>query len=375
MKMGEVAGVRDHSPAAAAGVRSGDVLSSVVMIHEDKTERVFPDTVDPLRLPFELAQEAARKPGRKLVRLTVLRPNPTTHKADDQLPLEPVAWEESWAGNIEEPRTAPAPMSIPQLGLAYRVESTIVAIDKDSPAEKAGLKVNDVIEQVRFRDEVQKPGEETKWRDWAKIKATRDNDRTVFDEWAHVFWILQSVDYPQMQVRVRRGGDLLEQPLEVTAEPDETWPLVERGLILAPDQRLQKADSLGEALILGVDKTYSSIMTIYAFLQRMLDRSLPPDSVGGPILIAHQAFVFAGMDFSEFVLFLAMISVNLAVVNFLPIPILDGGHMVFLIYEKLRGRPPSEAVRTGATYVGLALLLTLMVFVFYTDIRRFWFRG
>ncbi len=375
MKMGEVAGVRDNSPAATAGVRPGDVLSSAVMIYEDNSECDFPDTLDPVRLPFELAQAAARKPGKKMVRLTVLRPNPTTHKADEKLPLTPVAWDDSWNGNVEEPRTPPSPMSIPQLGIAYRVESTVVEVVKDSPADKAGLKPNDVIEEVRFREETQKPGDELKWRNWVKIEAIRDNDKKVFDEWAHVFLVLQSVDYPQMQVRVRRGGDLLEQPLELTAEPDKTWPLIERGLILAADMRLQKADSLGEALILGVDKTYSSIMTIYTFLQRIFERRIPANSVGGPILIAHQAYVFAGMDFSEFVLFLAMISVNLAVVNFLPIPILDGGHMVFLIYEKLRGRPPSEAVRTGATYVGLALLLTLMVFVFYTDIRRFWFRG
>src|SRR5262249_18311647 len=91
MKMGAVAGVRDNSPAAGAGVRPGDVLSSVVMIHEDKTERVFTDAEDPVRLPFELAREAAKTPGRKMVQLTVLRPNPTTHKADEKLTLERVA--------------------------------------------------------------------------------------------------------------------------------------------------------------------------------------------------------------------------------------------------------------------------------------------
>ena len=67
-----------------------------------------------------------------------------------------------------------------------------------------------------------------------------------------------------------------------------------------------------------------------------------------------------------------MISVNLAVVNFLPIPVLDGGHMVFLIYEELRGRPPSETVQAVATYVGLAVILALMVFVFCLDIKRNW---
>ena len=67
---------------------------------------------------------------------------------------------------------------------------------------------------------------------------------------------------------------------------------------------------------------------------------------------------------------LAAISVNLAVVNFLPIPVLDGGHMVFLIYEKLRGKPASEGVRVGATYAGLLLIGCLMIFVLVLDIRR-----
>jgi regulator of sigma E protease len=74
-------------------------------------------------------------------------------------------------------------------------------------------------------------------------------------------------------------------------------------------------------------------------------------------------------------LFLGAISVNLAVVNFLPIPVLDGGHMVFLIYEKVSGRRPSEAVRAAATYLGLALLALLMIFVFYVDIKRRFFGG
>ena len=72
----------------------------------------------------------------------------------------------------------------------------------------------------------------------------------------------------------------------------------------------------------------------------------------------------------KFILFLGMISVNLAVVNFLPIPVLDGGHMVFLLYEKLRGKPASEGVRVGATYAGLLLLGCLMIFVLVLDIRR-----
>jgi regulator of sigma E protease len=63
-----------------------------------------------------------------------------------------------------------------------------------------------------------------------------------------------------------------------------------------------------------------------------------------------------------------MLSANLAVVNFLPIPVLDGGHMVFLLYEWIRGKPPSEGVVVVLSYLGLALILTLMMFVFGLDL-------
>jgi regulator of sigma E protease len=68
--------------------------------------------------------------------------------------------------------------------------------------------------------------------------------------------------------------------------------------------------------------------------------------------------------------------VNLAVINFLPIPVLDGGHMVFLIYEKLRGAPASEPVRAIATWAGLAVIGSVMIFIFWNDIARLaqWFQ-
>ena len=66
-------------------------------------------------------------------------------------------------------------------------------------------------------------------------------------------------------------------------------------------------------------------------------------------------------------MFLCLISANLAVVNMLPIPVLDGGHMIFLAYEGIRGKPPSEKVHVGLSYIGLILLLTLMVWVLGLD--------
>ena len=98
-------------------------------------------------------------------------------------------------------------------------------------------------------------------------------------------------------------------------------------------------------------------------------------NLGGPISIARFAYSIAGYDIWEFVFFLGLISINLAVINFLPIPFLDGGHMVFLLYEKIRGKPARESVLAIATYAGLLFLLIVIVLVSYRDILWAWFKG
>ena len=90
--------------------------------------------------------------------------------------------------------------------------------------------------------------------------------------------------------------------------------------------------------------------------------------LGGPIEIAKQAGKSAEEGLGRLLLFLTMLSANLAVINFLPVPVLDGGHMVFLLYELVRGKPPSEKVVEGLSYLGLLLLLSLMLFVFGLDL-------
>jgi regulator of sigma E protease len=375
MKMGKVAGVREKSPAATAGVQRGDELKSVSMAHEDGTVREFVN-LDPLRLPFELAREAKAKPGKATVTLTVLRPNRETHKDADSVVLPAVAWDDSWDSDVEEPINRAAPLAISQLGLAYWVESTVVDVAPGSPAETAGLQPNDVIAELRVREGGGKRDDPAKWGGWKKLTAKRENNAKSFDVWASVFTSIQTVlDYPELEVKVLRDGNELEQPVSLRCVEDPSWPLVDRGLWFIPDLRLRKANSIGEAVLLGGQDTLSGIMQIYAFLQRMAEGQISPDNIGGPIAIAEQTFFAAGEDFSVFLGILAFISINLAVVNFLPIPLLDGGHMVFLIYEKLRGRPPSEAIRAGAAYLGAALLLALVVFVFYNDIKRTWFGG
>jgi regulator of sigma E protease len=282
----------------------------------------------------------------------------------------------SFAVGEEVPVVRSSPTSIPQLGLAYRVESTVAGVEPGSPAERAGLKVGDQVQQVRFRDGGKTP-EEVNWTSWLKLASKRGKEEP-YDQWAYCFRHLQMADHPQVEVKVQREGSPLKvqrdgketDVIALEAARDRSWPLQPRGLMLMPDLRRQQADSLVEAVAFGLDRTWGFIEQIYLNLSSLLSGRISAKSLGGPIEIASQAFSVAGEDLFTFALFLGIISINLAVVNFLPIPVLDGGHMVFLIYEWLRGKPPSEGVRVVATYIGLAIIGSLMIFVFYLDITR-----
>jgi membrane-associated protease RseP (regulator of RpoE activity) len=366
MKMGKVAGVREKSPAADAGLRKGDLLEKVVLTDEEGNILHSSEEIDPERLPDQLSRAAANAPGKKNVVLTVRREGETK-----SIVCEPVAWEEHWDNDQEVPLSPSSPLAIPQLGLAYWVHSQIVDIAKGSPADGAGLKADpkdrDTITHIRWkeRSEFQK---EPDWSKWLSLE-TKRNGATQPDRWAGIFHYLQSNDYREIEVKVNRGGEELPSKA-LTAREDPDWPLVSRGLRLLGDYKLQKADNFGQALALGGRETRDWIGIMYLQLKSLLTGRVSFKNVSGPLGMMQQAFYVAQSGNFELLLFLAIISINLAVVNFLPIPVLDGGHMVFLIYEKLRGRPPSENVKVVATYIGLAMILLLMVVVFFQDFRK-----
>src|SRR5690606_15193790 len=113
------------------------------------------------------------------------------------------------------------------------------------------------------------------------------------------------------------------------------------------------------------------MLSVYVTLARLVDGRVPPKELRGPIGIADMGTQIArDQGITYLIYFLGLISVNLAVVNFLPIPVVDGGHMVFLIAEKIKGSPVSPKVQIGATYVGLVLVLCLFVMVTYFDASR-----
>jgi regulator of sigma E protease len=209
------------------------------------------------------------------------------------------------------------------------------------------------------------------WDKETRLKSKR-NGEEVYESWPWLQRTLANWDFRAVQFKVRRE-DKTEETVELTAQEDPTWPMVDRGFgsRFQSEYHIEKAQNLGQALVMGVRKTGRMIKLLYLQLRSLVTGRIDIDQVGGPIAMISQGYLFASMGWWDLMLFLGAMSINLAVVNFLPIPVLDGGHMVFLIYEKLRGRPPSESVRVGATYVGLALILSLFGFVMFQDFFRY----
>lgn len=137
-----------------------------------------------------------------------------------------------------------------------------------------------------------------------------------------------------------------------------------------PQNAIRKADGIWQAAGWGITETRDFTLQFYLTLRRMLEGNLSPANMMGPvgIFIAGKKLAFKGTDW--LIWFLSMISANLAVVNFLPIPIVDGGLFTFLVLEKLQGKPLSPRTQAIAQYVGLAFLVGVFVFVTYHDIVR-----
>ncbi|MGE5255054.1 MAG: RIP metalloprotease RseP [Hyphomicrobiales bacterium] len=120
-------------------------------------------------------------------------------------------------------------------------------------------------------------------------------------------------------------------------------------------------------------QTYSIVELMVMIVVKLITGSISIDTVGGPIMIAQMAGDQAKAGISSLFQFIAVISVNLAVINLLPIPILDGGHLLFFGIEALKGRPVNFKVREIAQQVGMVILIMLMILVFYNDITRLFF--
>ncbi len=196
-----------------------------------------------------------------------------------------------------------------------------------------------------------------------------------------------------LTVRPPAGGkDTPERPTQ-----EVSWPLsaddaaalsrlgwenpIPIGDIFDHERFTWKSETFGGAIPMGLHETNRVMMNTYLTFARLFQGSVKVEHLKGPVGIAHVGVAIADRGFVWLLFFMALISVNLAVINFLPMPIADGGHMLFLIYEQITGRAPSARFQNAAAITGLVILGTLFLVVtfhdvtnVFTDLSRF-FRG
>jgi len=148
---------------------------------------------------------------------------------------------------------------------------------------------------------------------------------------------------------------------------EESVPLV--GIVASGKTRTVPLGP-GSAASEAVKQTWNVVVVTYTGLLKLIERVVPLDSIGGPIMIAQMVSKQAGEGLGNVVALAALISVNLGVLNLLPIPVLDGGHLLFYALEIIMRKPVSPRMRQLSTKIGLAFLLGLMVLATVNDIRR-----
>ncbi len=121
---------------------------------------------------------------------------------------------------------------------------------------------------------------------------------------------------------------------------------------------------------LGLERTWETTTLTVKMLVRMVIGQASLQNIGGPVTIGQVAGDTASMGFVPYLTFLAVISISLGIVNLLPIPILDGGHLLYFLYEAMAGKPPSEHAQAVGQQIGIAALIALMGVAFYNDFHR-----
>jgi regulator of sigma E protease len=225
--------------------------------------------------------------------------------------------------------------------------SEIGGLHPDSAAQSAGLKVGDTIIEV---------------------------DGVAVKKWDEISEIISQSKGKSLRIALRRDGFPLDMTVtprimkstNVFGEAVETYKI---GISPSPRTVIERLNPFS-AFGAGLRQTWTISKLTFISIVKMFQGVVSPKTLGGPILIAQIAGAQVREGIVPFILFMALLSINLAILNLLPVPILDGGHLLFYLIELVTGHEVNLRWREMAQQIGFVLLILLMIFVFALDIGR-----
>lgn len=234
-----------------------------------------------------------------------------------------------------------------QFSGVYLAKPIVGKVLEDSPAISAGIRAGDVIKEINQN----------------KIESFEDISR-----------IIRAGKGEQLEILIERDGRFKRLMLVPVLKPgknifDEEIKKYIIGIVGAGES-FHKSLNPFAAMWRSIKDTYGLIKLTLLSVGKMISGSVSADNLGGPLMIAQMAGEQAKAGVMNFAWFIALLSVNLGIINLFPIPVLDGGHLLFFGIEAVTGKTVSDKLREKLTQFGAAVLVALMVFVFYNDIVR-----
>tara|TARA_Y100001968_G_C19452412_1_gene769628 strand:- start:8900 stop:9703 length:804 start_codon:yes stop_codon:yes gene_type:complete len=223
-------------------------------------------------------------------------------------------------------------------------EPTVFEIQKNMPAEKAGIRPGDRILEI---------------------------DTKPIDSWESLTKVIHAQPNTRLNFKIQRGSEKLDLVIKTSEYAVPIKNTIDTiGIIGIAPEVYFKDISISDAFVLGIERTISSFGLIVYSLRMLGSGAASISDLGGPIMIAQLAGQTAEAGLTPFLTFMALLSVNLAFLNILPIPGLDGGHIFLHLIEGIIRKPLALKTRIMIQQVGMALLFMLMATVILQDITR-----
>ena len=319
--------VEPESEAAYAGLEPGQLIVSVDGVDTPNRQAVLE------RMLLRLGETGEMS-------MTVTYPGDSELRYNVNLVLE------DWLKGAEEPNP------IEGIGIYFirpKILTVVGGVLNDTPAERAGLKVGDKF--LSIDGEAVKDWDQ--WVDYVRMRPGKEIELEIERDGQ-----VELVALVPKPVKLEDGSTIGRVGIYPQRGP---WP---------DNARFRKRYDFGPAMVNAVEKSWSTSVTILVSLKKLFVGEISVKNLSGPIGIAKVAGDSARAGLEYFVQFLAVISVYLGVFNLLPIPILDGGHIMYYIIEGIKGSPVSEKAKWLGFQAGLVAIVFVMVLAFYNDILR-----